>query len=306
MSFSDLFDEYKIIKDNHESLFTIVIYAMKSCDIIKNLEHRLELAETIRHPKKKMIVCKKLFEFKEYIKEIKETTEINSIFLVCNTVNEINLNKEWLEILKYYNVDKFIFKYGNAFEIDYLQDLLTNTTFRHVINIKNNLLMHIHLNTTKKRIHHQEETKSIDINNYIKLNNIKEKCIIHGVSNALKNFKTEQHFVFTKQLKDEEIFDVFNKDAITIIHKELQGYLDYINNDKLMHRIIFGKDVSKKILNMELEAIYCNPDIYDKIIKKVPKNLLNFKLTKVNTLGIGDPGDILTKNFTGIVGITYF
>jgi len=306
MSFNDIFDKYRNIKDSSDSLFTIVTYNTKACDIIESLNHKLELSKTLKNPKKKANACKRLYELIEYMKEYNEDKEPNSVFLVGNVINEINLDKQWLEVLKYFDVDKFIFKYNDTYEIDYLKDLFTDDSFKHVINIKNNSLTHIHLNPTKKRIHHQEETKSMDLDNYIKSANVKEKCLFHGVSVALKNFKPLNHFVFTKQLKDEEIFEVFRKDIVTQVHKELQEYLDYIPNEKLMNRIVFGKDINKKIMTMELQAIYCIPDMHKKILEKVPSQYLNFKLVKVESLENGDPSDILKNNYSGAIGVTYF
>ena len=120
MSFDDVFGKYKSEKGNYDSLFTIVIHSMKQCDILLNLEHKMELAKTIKNIKKKASVCKKLFEFKEYIKEMNNDKEINSVFLVHHQINEIILDKEWLEIIKCYDVSKFIFKYNYSFEIDFI------------------------------------------------------------------------------------------------------------------------------------------------------------------------------------------
>ncbi|QKF94654.1 calycin family protein [Fadolivirus algeromassiliense] len=306
MNLDIIFDKFKDIRDKHEALFTIVVYNLTVEEIIQNIMHKMELAKNIKNPKKRSIVCKRFYNFKEYMKELKNDKIINSIYLVDDQIEEIVLLKDWLDVLNHFNVDTFTFRYNEFFELNYLKQLLTDTSFKHVINVKNNLLIHIHLNPTKRRIHHQEEIKSMDIEGYLKQNNVNEKCVIHGVSSAIRNVNQNNHFVFSKQLKDDEIFEVFRKDNVLKIQKEAEGYMDLIKNEKTLSRIVFGKDLQKKIMSMEIQSIYCSPDMHTKISEKVPKDYLNFNLIKVESLEKGDIGDTLKNNYAGAIGVTYF
>jgi hypothetical protein len=73
-----------------------------------------------------------------------------------------------------------------------------------------------------------------------------------------------------------------------------------------MNRIILGKDLNKKIMNMELEYLFCSPDMHIKIMEKIPMEYLNFKIIKVNSLEYGDVGSILKTSYSGLLGVTYF
>lgn len=306
MDFDNLFDKYRIVKDNYDVLFTIVIYDMQVCDILENLGHKMELAKTIKNPKKKSMVCGRLYNLQEHLKEYKQDKQICCVILVGEEIDEIDMNKKWVGLLRHYGVDRMNFKYDVVFDIDYVKDLLTNDEFRNVIHVKNNTLTHIHLNINKRRIHHQEETKSMNIENYIKECGIKDKCLVHGVSGAIKTVKSDYHFIYGKSLSDDEINRVFENDVVKGIHKVLEDYMDFIKNEKTMNRIILGKDLNKKIMNMELEYLFCSPDMHIKIMEKIPMEYLNFKIIKVNSLEYGDVGSILKTSYSGLLGVTYF
>jgi hypothetical protein len=138
--------------------------------------------------------------------------------------------------------------------------------------------------------------------------NIKNKCVIHGVSSVLKNLKHDQHWIFTKKLTDDEILDLYKKEEIQLIHQELADHFAMLQNEKCLHRLVFGKDIQKGILQMTLKTLYCSEEKYEKLMKNIPNKYLtpNFQIYKVNILEKGDPGDLLKMNFSGAMGITYF
>ncbi len=305
-NFDELFKKFADKRDKMKALFTIVTYNTSQQEIIHEIEHRLRLAKTIKYPKKRICVSNRLFNFKTYLKDsgTDETTK-NTVFFVSDDVDEITLSKEWLQVLKNFDVDKFIFRYDETFDIPYLKSLLTDTNYREVIYVKNNLMRHIYLNSTKKKIYYETESKNLDVEEYVK-NNIKEPCIIHGISVALKNLKSDKHYIYTKMLTDEEIADVFKKEQVGAVHKQLDEYMTYITNEKLMHRIVFGKDVQKKIISKELKTVFCSPEMYTKILEKVPQEYLNFDLKLVESLEKGDSGDKLKTQYMGVIGVTYY
>lgn len=306
MDFDIIFEKFKNTSGKNESLFTIVIYNLSVEQITQLLEHQLRTAKNIINPKKRTVICKKIYQLKEFIKDYKKNKLINSIFLVDNTINEIELNKDWLDVLKYFDVQNFIFKCNNFFEINFLKSLLTDVSYENVICVNNNKLTHTFFNKNKKRVHFKDEIKSLNIEKYINDNCIKDRCLIHGVSVALKNFKTEIHLVYNKLLKDDEILEIFRRETISKKQNQLQSFLDFMDNDKLEHRLIFGKDVHQKLLNMELKFIFCSPRAYNEIIKQFPKIYLNFDLIEVESLENGDVGDILKNKYDGAIGITYY
>jgi hypothetical protein len=303
----DIFDKYSNKRDKMKSLYTVVTHNISLQEISDEIDHKLKLAKTIKYPKKRAHVNNRLYAFKTYLKENRADSNCrNSIFFVSDTVDEVTLTKDWLKVLQDFDVDKFIFCFNEYFEIEYLKNLLTDVSYKEVICIKNNTLKHIHLNPTKKKVFREIECKSLDVEEYLKTHNVTDKCIIHGVSVALKNLSLNNHHVFTRMLTDEEITNIFKTDKISAVHKKFDDHIAYMNHEKTIHRIVFSKEIEKCIKNMQLSTIYCTPDIFERIRQKVPHELLNFDLVLVESLQVGDSGDKLKNTYGGVVGVTYY
>ena len=88
--------------------------------------------------------------------------------------------------------------------------------------------------------------------------------------------------------------------------KELEEWLNNLNNPKLGSRIIFGKDISKMMVNKMLKTLYCTKEFSDKVKLKVPKDLQIFDFVVINSYETGDTGYKLNKNYAGAVGITFY
>lgn len=303
----ETFSAYRQINEKTDTLFTILVYDLSVSELLNNIEHRLQFCKEIKNTKKKAIICSRLFNFKEYLSQIDPNQKIDSIYLIEESTNEIKLTANMKQLLHEYKIDNFIFKYDYLFQIDYLLALFTDLNFKQVIYIKNNEYTHFLINTTKKKIIFHKESKNFDIVEYIN-SNIKEKCLIHGLSATLKYLKIDPHWVFTYKLADEQIFKLFKDDEMAQICCELDKYLSWIHNSQMMHRLVFGKDIEKKIAQKSLQLLYCSPKIYEKVTKRLPKEYYssNFKIYKIETISKGDSGDRLESDFAGALGVTYY
>jgi hypothetical protein len=306
-NFEDIFENYRDTTETIGSLFTIIIHNSDVSKAVLAIQHRLKLASEMRQSKKKTTVCQRLSHFNEYLGKLETDFQLNSVFLISDKINEISLTKSWISVLSEYDIETFIFKYGSHFEIDYLKNLLTDFDFKDIMHVKNNEYTHFVLNSTKKKIRFEKESKNFDLADYIQ-KNIKDKCVIHGVSAILKFFKCDPHWVFNKKLTDDEILSIFRNEEVSQIHIELEKYMAMIKNEKLMHRIVFGKDIEKRIMEKTLQTLYCSPEIHKKIMKKLPQEYFttNFHIYKVESLTKGDVADRLKTDFSGALGITYY
>ena len=308
-NFDDLFSNYKLIEEPLDTLFTIIVHNLTIDKVIEFVNHRLQITKDLRQSKKKTQIFQRLNNFKDHLTLLEEIGLINAIFLIDETIRTIPLQQEWIDILNSYDIDKFIFKYQTTFAIDYLKTLLTDQTYYNVIYVRNNEYIHTHLNPTKKKIAFQKESKSFDITEYIQKNiPIGNKCLIHGVSSNLKYLKCDPHWVFARKLEDEEILSIYQKDAISVIHEQLDKYFGFLNLSKQLHRLIFGKDIQIQLSQRTLNYLYLSSDIYDKVIKKIPPDYITSSLNiiKVESLSKGDTGDRLRTDFAGAIGITYY
>ena len=196
-------------------------------------------------------------------------------------------------------------KSDDVYYITYLNDLFLNFEFDDVILFNNMTMKHIKLNTTKQKIiYDQNVTRDIGLE-YIN-KNIKDKCLIHGVSSIIKTLKLEKHFIFNKYLTMEQIYECFRKDEMLTKHKRLKECLDYIKNEDLIDRVKFGKDIRDAIDIYMIKTLYCSKIKYDKLKKIYSEDVLNFEILIIDKVEQGDIGDIFMKDYNGIIGYTYY
>ena len=168
------------------------------------------------------------------------------------------------------------------------------------------------LNSTKKKIYYSEESKDIDIEEYIKENNKNNndlshnEFLVHGVSSHLKNLKLDGHHVFKKYLTDDEIFRVFYESDMIKKHKMLEECIGYLSNEKMEHRVKFGKHLQKGIKNYIIKRVFCTKAMNEKLHNILSFEYLNFEIIEVESLKENDIVDILDRDYKGIIGFTYY
>jgi len=59
------------------------------------------------------------------------------------------------------------------------------------------------------------------------------------------------------------------------------------------------------IQNRQIEILFCSPEIANKINERIPSHLKNYKMIVIKSYG-DDIGKKLDKDYSGIIGITYY
>lgn len=323
----EIFDEYKKIRSKFEGSFLVVIYGLKCDELIDKISHRINLVNTINDRVKKNYLLSRMVNFHDYISARYDNNNNNSIwgiFLVHDTVDYFAINNEWKKSIEAFDVDNFIFKFNEYFDIDYLVDLLTNNNYYDVVNVSQNRFVHYYCTKSKRKNIHSGENNYNDLNTYLTKYNQEQKTqnnnnnnnvlirkiphmLLHGNSHILKNFVESDNLgIHSKgSLNQEEITEYFEKKENIFAMKELENWINNLLNPNLGHRILFGKDITKAITNGMIKQIYCTPEMEKKIRDKIPPELQKFEITVVKTYGI-DMGKRLRDEFSGIIGITYF
>ena len=307
-------EQYRDETDKFESLYTIVIYNLDVQSVIDILYKKLDMIKNIKNTFKRKYLNDRIYGIIQYFNEYKPDQNVNGIYLVNNHINHIKLSEDNLNVLKSYTVENFIFKYGSNFEIDYLNKLFFDISYNHVVQFNNNKMMHIHLNTTKRKIVNTIDSKdyNTDILPYLKEinNDVSRITVYHGVSSYLKNIKFETSYVFTKYLTDEEILKIYSDHDMGNKHKMLEEYIGYVTNEKMANRIVLGKDLDEAIKNYKIKTLFCIPMMYEKVHKLYSPEYLNFQIIEIRRLKQGrdqsDVFDVLKQNYRGILGYTYY
>ena len=247
-----------------------------------------------------------LFIEKEY-----RDKEINSVFLIFDEVVEIKLSKKKKKILNEYGIHNFVFKYDNKFCIDYINDLFNDFNFVNVLNVKNNLLIHFQINSTKKKlIHKLNLTKMKElgkIDKYIQEQNL--KFIIIGNSPKIKQI-SENNVIYKVNniISDNEIIDVFNNYEKKEKQSILKKYIDNINHPSYNGKIIYGNFNEYMLPEIEmykLEKLFYHSSL-KKNISNIDQSYINFEVHEIHTLDKNDLGAVLLTNYGGFFGVKYY
>ena len=299
-------------------LLTIITYNMSANDIIANITTKINNINNIKNNFKKKYLSDRLHNFINWLNENYIDGQINSIFLISNNINEIKLSPDNIKLLKKYEISQFIFLHDNHFKTEYIHKLLYDLEFYDVIKLEKNKLIHTKLNSTKHIIINTVDIKKIDINKYVKETksgpmsgpksgpkSCQKPCLVHG---AIKDKILDVDIIYNEKdkLTNSEILDIFEQHNMLKIHNTLGEYLLYLNNDKLIDKLIFGNDIVKAILNYKIKTLFCTDKMLTKVRNTIPPEYLNFEIVQVISLNKSDIGDKLHSDYNGIIGIAYY
>ena len=90
------------------------------------------------------------------------------------------------------------------------------------------------------------------------------------------------------------------------IHKKVDELFNHMQNEKMMHRVKVGKDISKAIKYSQIQTLYSTPEKAIQIREVIPKDMQNFEIIEVLMLEKGDTGETLKNDYNGVIGFTYY
>lgn len=302
-----MLDEYRCVSDKYNSLFTIIICNKNNEFVVEKIEQQINKVKGMSNGFKKKYILNRLHNFIEYLENY-EKPKICSIILIGKDVDEIKLTKKQVKTINEYNIPQYIFLYGNTYDINYVNDLFTNFDFYNVIEIQQKKITHTLLNKTKIKKISNFTFKTIDLfNKYI--NNVDDRCLIHGTSSILKKIKYIKHIVQNKKLQNNEIIDMFNQMKITENHKELGKCFDMLGRKKDMHLVIYGRwdvEIKEAIEQYRVKQLFCSIPILQKLKNIIPSGCFNFIVTKIEQLENNDIGHKLIHSYDGAIAIAYY
>jgi hypothetical protein len=281
-------------RDNHESLFSIMIYNISKEIFLKDLNDKLKKIQEIKNSFKKKKLNDRLYKFIQKI-ELDNKDIYNNVFLISDDILSFNLTKKDFIILKEWNVNNYMFMYDEYFKLEYLKDLLTNINFYDII-INNT---HFKGNLNKKKIIKDKpsleylKTLSVPFFYCGKLpKDMNNKNMIENL-NVLTSWNDAIELINKTEIKNENI--------------KLQTFLDEDNKDKY----IYKDEIFDEIENYNIKILYVHKEIKELFLDEIKKrNLiqnLNFEINYINTIkGISDSSNILLIDYCGYIGLKYY
>lgn len=315
----NILNDYKLIEESTESLFSILIYNKKIDEIIKFTEDQLDKAKNISNPIKKNKVNNRLFSFLKYLRDNYESIEdyiVNSIFLLNDKVFEYKLSKDEIKIAHEYSFQKVYFKSDIKFHVSYFNDLFYNFDFIHTIKINKNELSIIKLNKNKEK--ELEKLKLNNENNIIesidkirKIYNYNDYIVVYGNNTLLSKLINIKNIIIKKDLiNKDEIHDLYENEIMKKNITELEKRMNDIKNvNTNIDLYIFGKlkmEIKDAIESYSIKELYIENKKLEKLKEFIDNDLLNFKIIPIKSLEVGDSADIFIKDYNGLMGIKYF
>lgn len=294
------FDQYKSLSDKADSMYTVVTNGVTGQELVDDFYQRLAKIKKMGDGVKRKYLNDRMYSIIQYLEARKEET-LNCVLLVGKEIHEIPLSKRQRGILTEFRVPTLVIRNDRQFDVSYLEDLLNNTDYYDVIQVKNNILKHFQITKTKRRLVTTIEKKGMNIEEYLP---VSKQIIIHGVSSALKNLKTA-HPVFKKHLTDHEILDYFKTRTMKKLHDRLVQEM-FIPFQRADDKILIGKDLVFAINEMRVKTVFCTKKKFKKLKETFSPDLLNFEMVIVKSMDTGDPADQLKRDFMGVIGIAYY
>ena len=301
--------QYVSFKD--KVLYTILVHEHTIEELINIVKKKLEnINKKINSSFKKKLINDKIYSFINYLESVpNQTNKINSVFLINEKINRIDLSPSEVSFCKIWNISNFIFEFDEEFKIDYLSELLSTKMIKCVFKFDKSSYSVIHLDSTKSKV--VENHSSLDEDSIIKYISQHKPVAIYGLCPILKklsHLESKNLSVINKQMSNNEVLELIKVKNIEF-NQELfkTEFLDNINNPVLLDKLIFGKkDISEAINNFLIKKLFINPKLYKILKDNADSSTLNFEIIIVQSLKSGDLGQTLNKNYNGMVGIKYY
>lgn len=308
--FANSFNKFKQEEDRFESLYIFVIRGLSVEAVINEIKRMIGIVDEIANTVKKNYIKTRLSSFITFVEGAGLETTISGIYMVYKKVEEIPILPEWNETLTMFNCKNFVCEYGDKFKLDWLHDYLTDRSYLNVLQIQNNNIKHIYLNSTKRVVHSEHEEKKCDLNAFISSNIPRgEYCVVHGLSSFMKQLvETPLLKVLNGNKRDEEIFTEYEKMLNEKKAIELQKWLDIMSNpdSKEAKKLIFGKEIQEAINDNMLKTLFCVPRIKKLVLEKVASENLIFEIVEIRSYDPSDVGMRLKRDFDGKIGIKFY
>ena len=307
MSIIDKLNEYSLVKRNHNSLYTYMLYDYPLQTWIEELYKQLTKVNSINNKFKKQLLNNRIFSLITYLKENRKKlgANVNTICLVGKDIFYYKLKQDEIEILKKYNIRHDLSYYDNYYHIEELIDILSNFDFNDTIEFNGSKICYRQINKYKSFVLMEKKIKNMNEVEEIIDKSDKQFGIIYGNSSFLKKYKNDKWDVCNKMLTRDELLLLFKKNKIGQNNSKLNYIYELI--EKADKKLIFGKDdLKQEISNYTIKELYCCTKYLNMISKLCSKECYNFPIIEVDKIEDGDNAHTLEKSYDGYIGVKYY
>jgi len=305
---------YNNIKGKSNSMYVYVLYECTQ-DLIKDhIKKQFEIVNRSNDSFKRSLLSSRYFGLKSLVESNKDDHVYNCVIFVGTNTTEHPLTNFNKQILKRFDHQRISYSYDDHFDLNFLEDLIFNDDPYHMFRVNSNRIDYIQLTKYKKISIKTKESKSLDIEEFINESlSSTARYVICGVSTKITKNIYDDHRVYAvinKTVKDSEFIDLIDQINQQQILDSLVDDLTMMSDIKTLHRIIFKKDITTCIRNAQLQTLYINIKLVDKILDSMKKaNVpITFKMCIIDPSikSFNDEQEKILDQYAGVVGVTYY
>lgn len=308
----NLKEKYGNVKGKKDSMYLYILYNCPQEKLKEHVKKQLSTIERVSDSYKRKLFSSRYYLLRDMADENPEDHVYNCVIFISDIIDSYNLTKQQQTLLREYEHQEISYCYNDHFDLEYLNDMINCNDPYHVYRIHNNKIDHVKMTKTKKVVSDSKESKQLEIQEFIDQTLPPNKrFIMFGVSSKLKGFSDDRAYqIITKGLRDEEVIDLIERIDQEDILIELEEDLSMIHDDKQMSKVVFKKNLQKKIEYGMIEKLYIDSAIHDKFIKNMKKiNLdVSFKVIQIDTKikSFVEDRERALAAYGGVVGIAYY
>ncbi len=294
---------------NEKFSYSILTYSYTNEELIDLLKKKLEnINKKIKDSFKKKFINERVFSLITNLESSFNMNEIvNGIFFVNTDINKIIFSKENVKYCNKWSLQKLWLDYDDKFSTQYLTQLFSEKSLEIVFKFSKSDYTVLEIDSVKSRTIESHSSMDEDsIKNYISKF---KPSVLYGNNQILKKFnELDGILIDMKNLTNEELVEVIEvkniKENQELFKKE---FLDNLTNPSQQDKLLFGRnEVVEAVNNYMVKKLFINPKLYNILLEKLDNSVLNFEILIVKPNEPGDYGQILNRDYGGIVAIKYY
>lgn len=304
--------KYQQISVSNDFIVTCLVHHLEKSQFQEKLSAKISSLRKISDGIKRRKMLTKYQLLESYIDNLPDDQKLNSIFLINQTVEAINLSSKQKSTLIEYQISNCQFWEDHHFQIDYLIDMFTNFDLVDSLKISKNKVVHWRINQHKKKV---IQEFSFDRKSGSELTSLIQKmsqpCLISGDISKLKFLKSDDPKIIElipNNCHDNDLVVKYQHYQMSLKHKHLQDYLDQMEIESEVDKIKFGwESVIETLNNYLLEIVFVHQEYQQRFKKQVDLSDKKFmSVIYVESISKGDLGDNFLTQFSGILGKSFY
>ena len=317
--FGSIEDEFKNISGKTSSLYMVVLFECGVEELLKHTFNKVRSTGKIKDAHLRARARKANFNLKEFGGSFEENERLSYLLMMDverDNLEIFKLSDNAVELLTAYECPDIWIRCDNHYDLTILKDYLESDDYYNLFRVKNNKVSHIKLGMTKKVVANSEESKTLNLPEYIESRlDSNSKYLAYGVSSKLASLNNTDirgraYDVLSHDISDSNAIDFIIRMQQSDLLDRMDDDYEFIQNPKTMHRVIFKKDFKPDKIAI-LQRIYIDKRILEKFKENCEKGGVDISFeiitidSSIKDFQEGRESRLFTE-LDGVMGFTYY